>query len=447
MNIGAVISFFVPPLMVVEILAAEFLFATQLPRRGCFWLAFLGYGAASVTVTVWTEICYSLLTDRWFTYGDTSGHGVGESVFNLFFYCAVFLMTVVTVYFSFKSSLPQVIFVCSGGYAAQHVARNITNLLTMPVFFSAEPYGPLAALGVEAAVFVAAYAALYFLLIRNHTNEIVSNADNLRKVVTAFIVVIVCIGMSRVTVDVPDRNPLSVIAECVYAMLCCGLIVSSVFDVSKKENMQREVDAMSEILRCERRQYEMSKENIELINIKCHDLKHQISALRKDASEENIAEIEHAIMIYDSTVKTGNDVLDVILTEKKLLCESRNIQMTCLVSGELVSFMDRMDIYSLFGNALSNAIESVERVPDEEKRCVNVIVRNANGLLTIHVENYFEGTLELKNGLPVTDKDSNYHGYGMRSMARIAEKYGGELTVSVSGNKFNLDIVLPRPLS
>ena len=121
--------------------------------------------------------------------------------------------------------------------------------------------------------------------------------------------------------------------------------------------------------------------------------------------------------------------------------------MTCLVSGELVSFMDRMDIYSLFGNALSNAIESVERVPDEEKRCVNVIVRNANGLLTIHVENYFEGTLELKNGLPVTDKDSNYHGYGMRSMARIAEKYGGELTVSVSGNKFNLDIVLPRPLS
>ena len=445
MSTGAAFSFFVPPLMVAEILAAEFLFAKRLPRRGYFWLAFVGYGAASVTVTLWTEICYSLITDKWFTYGGAAEYGAGDSVFNFFFYCAVFLMTIATVYFSFKSSLPQVVFVCSGGYAAQHLARNITNLVTTPGFFSTEPYGPWIALAVEFAVFVSVYVGLYFLLIRNHTDEIMSNADNLRKVVTAFVVVIVCIGMSRVTVDISDRNPFSIIAESVYAMLCCCLIVSSVFDVSRKETMQREVDAMAEILRHERRQYEMSKENIELINIKCHDLKHQISALRQGASEESIAEIEHAIMIYDSAFKTGNDVLDVIFTEKKLLCESRNIQMTCLVNGELVSFMDRMDIYSLFGNALSNAIESAERVADVEKRCVNVIVRGVNGFLTVHVENYFEGELELKNGLPVTEKNKDYHGYGMRSMARIAEKYGGELTVSVDGKKFNLDIVMPRP--
>ena len=445
MTAGALLSFFAPPLMVVEILVAEFLFAGTMPRRRYFRVAFFGYGAASVFIAVWTEIVYSVITDKWYAYGNISGGGVSDSVFNFVFYCAIFAMTIATVFLSFRSNISQVLFVCSGGYAAQHVARNIVNLVTMPEFFSREPYGPFVSLAVEAIVFSALYAVLYFLLIRNHTSELMRNADNLRKVITAFVVVIVCMGMSRITTDIPDRNVLSVIAESVYAVLCCGLIVSSVFDVSRNENMRERMDAMAEVLRSERKQYELSRENIELINIKCHDLKHQISALRKDASEENIAEIEHAIMIYDSAVKTGNDVLDVILTEKKLLCDSRGIQMTCVAHGEMLSFMDRMDVYSLFGNALSNAIESAEKVTDGEKRCVNVIVRKVEDLLVVHVENYYEGHIELEDGLPVTGRNRDYHGYGMRSMRRTAEKYGGELAVSLGGGKFNLDIVIPEP--
>ena len=115
-----------------------------------------------------------------------------------------------------------------------------------------------------------------------------------------------------------------------------------------------------------------------------------------------------------------------------------------MVKGELVEFMDNMDVYSLFGNALSNAIESVSRLPDENDRCIGIVVRNIGGMLIIHVENCFDGKLKMENGMPVTLKeDRGYHGFGMKSMQRVAEKYGGEMNVTANGNKFNLDILIP----
>ena len=118
---------------------------------------------------------------------------------------------------------------------------------------------------------------------------------------------------------------------------------------------------------------------------------------------------------------------------------------TCVVKGDLVWFMDTTDIYSLFGNALSNAIESVSDEPLIDNRCIGVTVQSAGDMLFIHVENYFSGEIELENGLPVTRKDRDYHGFGMKSMERIAYKYGGEISVVAAEEKFNLDVILPIP--
>ena len=216
-------------------------------------------------------------------------------------------------------------------------------------------------------------------------------------------------------------------------------------NLSEKEKIQEEVDIMKEVLHREHEQYKLSKENIELINIKCHDLKHQLNALRKNPSDKNIEEIEQAIMIYDSVVKTGNDVLDVILTEKSLLCEKNKIVLTCMVDGKSLDFMDNSDIYSLFGNALSNAIEAVMNLSDTDRRTISLNVSTSFNILSIHVENFFDTKLKFENGLPITNRDKNYHGYGMKSMDMIAKKYQGALQVSINNDKFSLDIVLPVP--
>lgn len=197
----------------------------------------------------------------------------------------------------------------------------------------------------------------------------------------------------------------------------------------------------------EQKQYRIVKENIDALNIKCHDLKHQIRHLRETGQVDPayLDDLERSVSIYNSAVRTGNETLDVVLTDKRLHCATHSIQFTCMAEGGKMNFIEAMDIFSLFGNMLDNAIEcEVSLAP--EARFIHLSVRSANQFLLIHAENRFEGKLELRDGIPVTTKrNKDYHGYGVLSIRRIVEKYGGNFTISTEDQLFQLDIMLPIP--
>lgn len=208
-----------------------------------------------------------------------------------------------------------------------------------------------------------------------------------------------------------------------------------------------ELLAMQTIWAEEKRQYRLTKENIDAINIKCHDLKHQIRHLRETGQVDPayLESLEQSVNLYNSAVRTGNETLDVVLTDKRLHCATHNIQFTCIAEGEKMNFMEAMDIFSLFGNMLDNAIEYEAELPPD-KRFIHLSVRPASQMLVIHVENHFEGRVQLRDGLPLTTKgDKAGHGYGMRSIRRIVDKYGGNLEISTEDQLFQVDIVLPVP--
>ncbi len=103
--------------------------------------------------------------------------------------------------------------------------------------------------------------------------------------------------------------------------------------------------------------------------------------------------------------------------------------------------MSPVDIYALFGNAFDNAIEALKNVP-EEKRVVSLTVQKNGRFLGIRMENYCERVLQFADGLPITVKqEKNFHGYGMKSISYITEKYGGNLLAEQSGDMFVLGIV------
>ncbi len=217
--------------------------------------------------------------------------------------------------------------------------------------------------------------------------------------------------------------------------------------------MQHQEEAITarELWRKDRSQYEQMKENIETINMKCHDLRHHIREIQQNSGNTGsgfLEEVAQSISIYDSLTKTGSDALDVVLTEKKLRAESAKIQMTIMADGLAVQGMAETDIYSLFGNLLDNAIEYENTLPETEKRFISVVVKKQLGLVSIRVENYFEGKLYMENGLPVTTKgDRSFHGYGLKSVRKIVDKYGGTLSVSSSDSMFHVNILLESPSS
>lgn len=230
-----------------------------------------------------------------------------------------------------------------------------------------------------------------------------------------------------------------------------GIAVLYAYFVQRSElRMRRELEAMQNIIKNHYQQYQMSKESIDLINRKYHDFKHQIAAIRAETDSEKrnlyLDEMESDIKNYEAQNKTGNHVLDTLLTSKSLYCARKHITLTSVVDGKLLSFMYTMDLCSIFGNALDNAIECEERIQDESKRLIHLSVATQKGFVLIRVENYFEGELTFKDGLPVTKKmDQNMHGFGMKSMRLAAQKYGGTLTADVSNNWFELRILIPIP--
>ena len=153
--------------------------------------------------------------------------------------------------------------------------------------------------------------------------------------------------------------------------------------------------------------------------------------------------MEQEIKSYEAQNKTGNEALDVLLTAKSIQCQNAGVTLTCVADGKELSFLKPTDLSVLFGNALDNAFESAEKIEDPEKRLIHLSVARQKQFVRIRVENCCEGEIRFVDGLPATGKDANYHGYGMKSIRSIVEKYNGSMTVKVQDGWFELRILLP----
>lgn len=137
-------------------------------------------------------------------------------------------------------------------------------------------------------------------------------------------------------------------------------------------------------------------------------------------------------------------MLDAVLTSKSLYCQNNGIGLTCVADGSALNFMEDMDISALFGNILDNAIESVQKLNEQEKRLIHLSVAKQKQFLRIRCENYCEEQLKFENGIPVTTKkDRRFHGFGMKSIKSTAAKYGGSVTTDLKKNWFELRILIP----
>lgn len=232
-----------------------------------------------------------------------------------------------------------------------------------------------------------------------------------------------------------------------------GVAILYAFHVQRVDlRVRHELESMQNILHNQYVQYQQSQEAMDLIHYKYHDLKHHIIALRAQENaqqrEAYLDKMEEEIQNFEAQNRTGNEVLDTLLNAKMLLCMKKDISMTCVVDGTLFSFMDTMDICSLFGNALDNAIEYEEKIVEKEKRLIHVTACAQKNFLIVRFENYCEEEMELGKVFPATTKgDTQFHGYGLKSLRYTVRKYGGEVNVNIEDNWFVLKVLIPMKIN
>ncbi len=209
----------------------------------------------------------------------------------------------------------------------------------------------------------------------------------------------------------------------------------------QKSAMRQELAMISQLRHQREEQYELEQENISLINQKCHDLKHQVRALRDMTGGEEqkryLDEIDDAIQIYESNIRTGSKVLDTILTEKSLRCRKDGIQIHCVADGSRMEFMNAVDLYTILGNAVDNAMEAVLKFPDPVKRQIDLLIYRQQNFLVMNISNPCEEDLRYEDDLPVTTKENNgYHGFGLKSVRHTVSQYGGYMTAGAQHGWF-----------
>ena len=228
-----------------------------------------------------------------------------------------------------------------------------------------------------------------------------------------------------------------------------GIAVLYAYHVQVKEIQIRfEKETLHNIMEMQYKNYQLSKENIDMVNRKYHDLKHQINLLKTQAyvgkSTSYLEKMEREIRVYETQNKTGNQILDAVLTNKAMICQNKEIELKFIVDGGALSFMEDMDVSALFGNMLDNAIESAEKQREKQKRLIWLYVTKEKQFVRIRTENYCDEKIQFKNGMPVTTKkDRSLHGYGMKSIKSTVEKYHGSVVAAQENNWFELKILLP----
>ena len=301
-------------------------------------------------------------------------------------------------------------------------------------------------------VYVSVFGVLYFLemYLKEETEE---NSVNSRELITVIIITAAVFVVSNISYL--DQGTLfsSRFAGEMFTIRTLvdlsGMAVLYAYHIQMRElQMKFEVDTLQNILEMQYKNYQLSQESIEIVNQKYHDLKHQITLLKAEANSEKstqyLEQMEKEIKSYEAQNKTGNKVLDAVLTSKSLYCQNKGIVFTCVADGTLLNFMAEMDISALFGNILDNAIEGAEKIPEKEKRLIHLSVAEQKSFLRIRVENYCEEKIVFKNGIPqTTKKDKRFHGFGMKSIQSTVKKYGGSVTAGVRDNWFELRILIP----
>lgn len=159
----------------------------------------------------------------------------------------------------------------------------------------------------------------------------------------------------------------------------------------------------------------------------------------REEVKHQVQKILDEIRPYETSVTTGNEAIDILLNEKLAVCQQKKITCVPYLDGTMLDFVEPMDLCTIFGNALDNAIESSSQIEKEEDRQISVRTVRKGNSVALTFRNTYAKRPDISGGLPVTTKkDKKNHGYGLGNIRYVMDKYHGELSCRVEGEEFVL---------
>lgn len=425
--------------ILIQLVLPIYLLARRLPRRPDTTVRLCIAGVLLLLITV-APVVGGIVT------------GI-DTIQTFYIFSTLLAVVALIIPLCYDASLWQGLFCATAGYSAQNLASG--SMLLAKMLVAGRPYvtaHDFVDLAIGPFVFAIVYVIFYLAFIRRVDKGGLTIIESHMMLFMFVVVACMIIGLDILIKAVgmhgtPFRY--LILLRLAHAGICVFALVTE-YELLFAKRMHEEKAKTERLLAEREHQYQLSRNNIEAINIKCHDIRHQIRVLAQDGAgsvdPQALADLEREVNLYEVVVETGNEALDTILTEKGLACSNQNIVLSVIADGAALGFMSPAEIYSLFGNALDNAITAVRSVADPEGRTISLTVRRRGGMVAISVENWYTVEPTFRDGLPMTTKgDTINHGFGMTSIRQIVQRYGGTLHTGTDGRVFFLNALIPEP--
>lgn len=230
-------------------------------------------------------------------------------------------------------------------------------------------------------------------------------------------------------------------------------LILIIIRIIKDNKLRAENDIIKEKMNMQYNYYLSLRESQNKVKKLYHDINNHITCIKNISNgqkivEEYVEEIDRELDDYKNVFNSGNMILDVILNEKKSICDKNNIEFITDVKFINCEFIDMIDVCSIFSNILDNAIEACLKIDDENiHRFIKIRTAIVKQFMVIKCKNSKINDVLFKDGKIITDKkDSFKHGLGLNSIKNSVEKYDGNVKVDIEEDYFSIIIYIPLRL-
>lgn len=360
-------------------------------------------------------------------------------------YIEIATLLFLLVLFCYDCNLSQGLFVSLCMYSVQFILSALSySVVYFVMFVTNNPMNFYWYYVIMPIMMIGIFILAYFFLVKNivKKEKLVFTNYTLFYAVGAFIAVTVFLSHYG-SIAVFYSLQAQICLRMTSALLVFSTLIIGFMNI-KNKNLEFENKILSQLLYKDKQRYEQAKISNEKISIKYHDLKKR--EREGIIHYEEMKEINLDKEILTSTYFTENKALDVILSEKALMCEKHNIRFVCTADGKALDHMKSYHIYSLLGNALDNAIESTKKLEQDDIKEIDINIFTRGKMSVVNITNHFSGNgADMEDGMPVTTKeDKEEHGYGTKSMKSIVELYGGSISFNQNNGIFTVIAMIPK---
>lgn len=246
------------------------------------------------------------------------------------------------------------------------------------------------------------------------------------------------------------KNNVSIFFISILLLLSNMSLMFIVSKIIKNNKLKLENEFIKNKLEVDYKYYSDLQVSHEKIKRLYHDMKNHIICIEETTnnnskiSKEYLSSINKELDRLNVGFNTGNEVLDVILNNKREVCAENNIDFRVVMDFSKVNFVEYFDICTIFSNSLDNAIEACNKVEEYKNRWISLKGTYVNNFYIVKIENSKINKVKYLKGEFLTDKKDKFlHGIGLKNIRIAVEKYDGEMIVESNSNKFTLKILIP----